>query len=80
MLSRFANSGQSRTMVFPEGPKASYGVANLFKKVLIGANRALSRKQQVTPLTCALKVSNNLSFVDALRARAGKSKSSVLKG
>ena len=40
------------------------GVANLFKKVLIGVNRALSRKQKVTPCTCTLKVSDNLSFAD----------------
>ena len=48
--------------------------------MLIGANRALPRKQKVTPCTCTLKVSNNLSFADALRGRVGKLKSSILKG
>jgi len=74
MLPHYANSGQSRTIVFPEGPKADgwFRVANLFKKVLIGANRALSRKQKVTPHTCTLKVSNNLSFADAIRGRVWK--------
>ena len=48
--------------------------------MLIGANKALSRKQQVTPRTYTLKVSNHLSFANTLRGRVGKSKSSVLKG
>jgi len=34
----------------------------------------------VTPRTCTLKVSNNLSFADALRGRVGEPKSSILKG
>jgi len=82
MLSHFVNLGQSRTIVLPEGPKADgcFGVANLFKEVLIEANKALSMKQQVTPHTCTPKVSNHLSFADALRGRVEKSKSSELKG
>jgi len=51
MLSHFAYSGQLRTLIFPEGPKADgwFGVANLFKKVLIEANRAWLSKQKRTP-------------------------------
>ena len=37
-------------------------------------------RKKVTPRTCTSKVSNNLSFADALRGRVGKSKSSILKG
>jgi len=67
--------------IFPEGPKADdwFGVANLFKKVLIDANRAWSSKQKRTPHTGNSKVSNNLSYADALRGRGGKPNSSILK-
>ena len=69
MLSHFAYPGQSRTLIFPEGPKADgwFGVANLFKKMLIDTNRAGSSKQKRTPRSGNSKVSNNFSYADALR-------------
>ena len=82
MLSYYAYLSQSRTMVFPEGVKADgwFVVANLFKKVLIDANRAWSSKQKRPSRTGISKVSNNLSYADALRGRVGKPNSTILKG
>ena len=82
LLSHFTSSSQPRTLVFPKGPKPDgwFGVANLFKKVLIDANRAWSGKQKRPSRTGISKVSNNLSYADALRGRVGKPNSTILKG
>jgi len=82
MLSNFANFGRSRSIIFPEVLDANgwFGVAKLLKEVLIDPNKSLSRKQQVTPRTCTLKVSGQLSFVDVVRCEVGNSKNSDLKG
>jgi len=82
MLSNYANSSCSISIIFPKGPDA-YGwfeVAKLLKKVLIEATKSLRRKQQVTPHICTLKVSGQVSFADVVRGEAANLKSSHLKG
>ena len=82
MLSNFTNSGQSRSIIFLEGPYADgwFAIAKILKKVLIEANKSLLRKTHLAPRTCTWKVSGQPNFADFVRGGTENSKSSALKG
>jgi len=74
MLSHYTSSGRSRSIIFPEGPKADgwFGVAKLLKQVLMEGHKTLSSKQ-VSPCTFSSKMSRHLSFAEVVRGEVGKS-------
>ena len=47
MLSNFTNAGQSRSIIFPEGPNADgwFWIGKMLKELLIEANKPLPRKK-----------------------------------
>jgi len=81
-LSNFTNSGQSRSIIFPEGPKADgwFSVGKMLKELLIEANKPLPRKKHSTPHFYSTKVNGPSTIADAVRGGAGSSKNSILKG
>jgi len=82
MLSNFTNSGQSRSIIFPEGPFADgwFVVAKMLKEVLIKANKSSSRKKPSTPRTSSGKMTGQPSFAEVVPVGSRSSKSTKLKG
>jgi len=74
-LSNFSDSGHSRSIIFPEGPKADgwFSVGKLVKELLIEANKPLPKKKHSTPRYDSTKVNGPPTFANAV-------KNSVLKG
>jgi len=82
MLSNFTKAGQSRSIIFPEDPKADgwFSVGKMLKELLIEANKPLPRKKHSSPRFDSMNVNGPPTFANVVRGGSGPSLNSALKG
>ena len=82
VFSHLSYSGKSRTIIFPEGPKADgwFGIAKLLKETLIGASKASSAFPKEARKEVKGWSSKPVSYANVVKGVSGAMFSGQLKG